>query len=132
MLTWEEAAIADNYNKSLVRWSQAYYELEARFEQVCEQRNAAQKNVDKLVSRLAQTNAHAQGLSCQVTVLQAELAKLSPNNTLLQNNPKGQKWRGGKFAGKVVSNIGLEYIRGFEKSLIEMGADAKDLPDWYI
>lgn len=132
MLTWEEAAIADNYNKSLARWSQAYYELEARFEQVCEQRNAAQKNVDKLVSRLAQTNAHAQGLSCQVTVLQAELAKLSPNNTLLQNNPKGQKWRGGKFAGKVVSNIGLEYTRGFEKTLIEMGADAKDLPDWYI
>lgn len=132
MLTWEEAAIADNHNKSLARWSQAYYELEARFEQVCEQRNAAQKNVDKLVSRLAQTNAHAQGLSCQVTVLQAELAKLSPNNTLLQNNPKGQKWRGGKFAGKVVSNIGLEYIRGFEKTLIEMGADAKDLPDWYI
>lgn len=132
MASWEEfAALADNYNNGLARWSRAYYDLEARFYQVRDERDAAQKSVTKLTSRLSQMNAHAAGLAAQVNALHDALYKAVPSHPLFQQNPKGQKWPGGKFAGKVVSNIGLEYIRGFEKTLIEMGADPKN-PEWYI
>lgn len=131
-MTWEEAALADNYNRSVGRWADAYYDMEAHVHALQRQLAESRQSVDRLASRLAQTNAHAQGLGNQVQALKEALYKAVPTHHLLHCNQSGKTWPGGAFKGQVVSNIGLEYIRGFEATLVKMGADAKDFPDWYL
>lgn len=132
MLTWNEAALADNYNKSVARWADAYYELEARFYALRDDLYESRKSVDRLSSRLIQTSAHAQGLGTQVDALKDALGKVAPSHVLFQKNPNGKTWSGGAFKGQVVSNVGLEYIRGFEEALVRGGVEKADMHLWYL
>lgn len=131
-MTWEEAALADNYNRGVAHWADAYYELEARFHALQNELVQSRKSVDRLSSRLIQTSAHAQGLGTQVDALKEALGKVAPSHVLFQKNPNGKTWSGGAFKGQVVSNVGLEYIRGFEDGLMRADVKRDDLPLWYL
>lgn len=132
MLTWNEAALADNYNNAVARWADAYYDLEARFCAVRDELTETAENLERLRNRLIQTNAHALGLNEQVAALKAALRKLDPNHPLFLKNSAGKVWPQGPFKGEVASNVGLEYIREFEDALLRSGVKKADTPLWYV
>lgn len=130
-MTWEEAAILDNMHRGFARYDKYVAELQAQLEGLQHCLSVTQQNLLRAKDTLLKSQAHAQGLSAQVSQLAAALRKVDPSAHPLKMT--SDTWPvGSQFEGARISVAGVTYVQAVKNYLTANGVTAADFSKYYV